>query len=335
MDNKITKRRLHDFLSYEWIVMIVVAVVGILVWSLIFTMTSVRLTIGQDFLFFYDESVEVSSISDFYLLFDKEDDNTRTVFSYDLMKMRHEELLESNNVLKDRLSVQEGDVIITDCAESESQEETTKSVRAKSLVDSFAVYDFDKLKSDAEEYLAGLLKDQFLDADGKAISGVDVADYNNLDQTKIETLFRQRMRKDNRYRSESQKQEGIKLEQQRIKDLCGEIIKFRYLLSQGDEYFFMYKRYEQMLENGVSDDVKDYIEQAKDTVDKRYGLRVEALSGGKESPTKYFKMKEAEDSKDVVVMVFNFKSYQPHLQFETIAFINAIVDGCSNLYNNL
>ena len=82
-------------------------------------------------------------------------------------------------------------------------------------------------------------------------------------------------------------------------------------------------------------DIKNYIEQNKDNENKRYGLRVEALSGGKESPTKYFKMKDAEDAKDVVIMVFNFKTYQPHLQFETIAFINAIVDGCSNLYNNL
>lgn len=336
MDNKITRRRLYNFLSYEWIVMIVVAVACILAWNLIFTMTSVKLTIGQDFKFYYDETIDSDSSGNLYTLFENEEDPKRTVFSYDLLKIGHEALHKEYNVLKDRMSVQEGDILITDCTEPDD-DATDKSVRAKTIIDTYPTYDYISLKEDAEEYLAQFLKDEFLDQDGKVKSGVDVVDFNNLDGAKIEAVFRARMRKDNRYRSESQILEGIKLEKGRIQDLCKEVKRYRHLLNQGDEYFFMYKRYEQTIQNGVSDSAKDKIEQGKDLVPKPYGLRVQALNGGegKETPSKYFKKIGAVDAKDVVILVFDLKQYQPHLQFEAIAFINAIVRNCSNLYDGI
>ncbi len=315
MDNKITKRRLHDFLAYEWIAIIAVIIAGIIAWNLIFTMTGVRLTVGQDFKFFYDETIESSSSNDVYELFERKDASGKTVFSYDILKFGHEALLSEYNVLRDRLTVQEGDVIITDASEPSEEGGT---VRAEAIVDNYPVCDFESLKDDAEKYLAQFLKDNYLEQDGNVKVGVDVTDFSNFDASKIEAVFRQRMKKDNRYRTESQKQEGIKLEKERISDLCREVKKFRYLLEQGDEYFFKYKRYDQ-------------------TVDKRYGLKVESLSGGaeKDSPSKYFKKKGATDAKDVVILVFDLIEHQPHLQFEAIAFINAIVYGCSNLYDGI
>ncbi|MBQ8426780.1 MAG: hypothetical protein IJX16_03345 [Clostridia bacterium] len=325
MDNRITRRRLYNFLSYEWIVMIVVAVACILAWNLIFTMTSVKLTVGQDFKFFYDETIDSNTSGNIYTLFEKQDDPERTVFSYDLLKIGHETLQEQYNVLKERMSVQEGDIIITDATEPADDAEN-KDVRAKTIIDTYPTYDFISLKEDAEEYLAQFLKDGLTE-------DADVTDFNNLDGSKIEEVFRERMRKDNRYRSEGQKQEGIALEKERIEDLCKEVKRFRHLLNQGDEYFFMYKRYDQIIteENKETLNADEYRKKGV----RPYGLKVEALSGGegKDSPSKYFKKIGADDAKDVVILVFDLKKYQPHLQFEAIAFINAVVSGCSNLYD--
>lgn len=327
MDNKITKRRLSDFLSYEWIIMIVVAVACIIVWELVFTMTSVRVSVGQDFKFYYDQTVYSGSSNKMYSLFVDEEDPERTIFSYDVFKVSHEALVAEYNVLNDRLSVQEGDILITDCVEPEKDAED-KSVRAKTIIDSKDVYDFQSLLEDAETYLSQFLKD------GLNKDSVDVADFDNHDGQKIENLFRERMKKDNRFRSEEQKITGIKLEKERISDLCDEVKKFRVLLSQGDEYFYMYSRYEQLLERGVDEKSKEYYEYNRDKEDKRYGLRVENLTGGTD-PSEYFKLNESDTAKDVVVLVFDFLEYQPHLQFEAIAFINAIVGECSNLYDGI
>lgn len=331
MDNKITRRRLYDFLSYEWILMIVIVLVSIIAWEIIFTMTRVTLTTGQDFLFFYDEGIATSNAGQTYTLFNRQDKDGRTVFSYDVLKIGHEELLEEYNVLQDRMSIQEGDVIITHCSEPEQNDETQR-VRAKTIIDTYKTYDYVSLKEDAEAYLASLLKD------GLSASTHDVADYNNLDQAKIEKLFRDRMKGDNRYRSESQKQEGIALEKERIADLCFEVKRFRILLEQGDEYFMMYTRYDQVISLGVDDGMKEQYDKDSYRLkgERPYGLKVEALSGDDKQPvSKYFRKDDADNAKDIVILVFDLKEYQPHLQFEAIAFINAIVENCSNLYDGI
>lgn len=335
MDNKITRRRLHNFLAYEWIVMLVVVVVGILAWELIFTMTRIMPTTGQDFLFFYDQTIDSASSGQVYALLEHKDKPERTIFSYDLLKISHEVLSEEYNVLEDRLTIQEGDLIITDMKAPE-QDAEDQSVRAKSIIDTFLTYDYISLKDDAEEYLSKLLKYHLVDDYEKGL--VDVTNYDLLDESKIEELFRDRMSGDNRYRSESEISQGIELEKERIQDLCLEVKKFRYLLEQGDEYFMMYRRYDQAYEQGVKDEIKEVYEKDEYRLKgvRPYGLKLEKLTGGTEKnpASRYFRMKGADNAKDVVILVFDLKEYQPHLQFESIAFINAIVDNCSDLYED-
>ncbi len=49
MDNKITKKRLGDLCSYDWILFIAAIAAAILVWELLYAFTSVKLTTGQRF----------------------------------------------------------------------------------------------------------------------------------------------------------------------------------------------------------------------------------------------------------------------------------------------
>ena len=63
MNNKISKRRLSNFLAYEWILMIVVALAAIVVWELIFSFSSVRLKSS-----FFVSSSKVHQRSNFSLI---------------------------------------------------------------------------------------------------------------------------------------------------------------------------------------------------------------------------------------------------------------------------
>ena len=57
MDNKITKNRLQSFLSYEWIKVIIFALVFIVAWEFVYAIISVKPTVGQDFKFYFDQDL--------------------------------------------------------------------------------------------------------------------------------------------------------------------------------------------------------------------------------------------------------------------------------------
>jgi hypothetical protein len=58
---------------------------------------------------------------------------------------------------------------------------------------------------------------------------------------------------------------------------------------------------------------------------------MEALSGGEYTPQQIAKIETATEAKNVVLMAFNYLTYQPYMQFECVFFINSVVRACSNL----
>lgn len=353
MDNKITKRRLSDFLAYEWILMIIIAVLAIVVWEFVYTVGSVRLTTGQQFKFYYDQTISSSGMGKLYSLMKSDNGNDEDdVFSYDVLSLDSESLTSQYNVLSVRLSVQEGDIVITDCKEPADDAED-KSIRAKTIIDGMYGYSYNQMLKDAKIYLRdNFLKDSLKTTDDYAANpdaDLDAATlYQNLDEAKIESRFRARMRKDNRFRSEQQKVEGVKLEKARIEKLCKEVKDFEKLLgfeSTRPDLFFKYTKYEQTMNSVEKQEDKDAYQRLvdKEVAEGRgnniYGLKIENLNKDalgapfdkKTNPTEYFKYMGADNAKDVVVLAFNFWSYQYDLQFETISFINAIVRDCSTI----
>ncbi len=336
MDNKLTKRRLSDFLAYEWIVMIIVSIVAIVVWEFVYTVSAVRLSVGQHFKFYYDQTLDSDGSSSFYQMIIKSD-----VLSYDVLDFDCETLTQDNGqVLSARLSIKEGDVIFTDCIDytkkDGADENTTKQIRLKTLVDNHYGYAFTELLNDANEYLKSFVDNP------SAITGL--VDFENLSKEKIESTFRQRMKKDNRFRTEKDILDGIELEKGRLEKLCEEVKAFSYLLSLSSEYpelFYNYTRFEQSFDLETDAKYKSQYETAlnKEREERNnvpYALCLSALKGGqnKNDPSKYFKVYGNETAEDVVLMVFNFHDEQPHLQYEAIGFINQIVRDCSTLLDN-
>ncbi len=322
MENKITKKRLSDFLSYEWIVMIIIAVVAILGWELIYKVSSVQLTTGQSFKYYYDQSI--SSVSNNTLVNGLLEHNT---FSYDVIKLNTEMLDAENNVLLSRLSIKDGDVIFTDIkgigkTETYEGKEYPVSVRAKAYVDSFdyPMYALDDMLEDAKTYL----KNNFI-KDGQEI------DIDNIDDAKVEKVFRRRMKGDNRYRKEELIQKGIKDEKARIVKLCQNVMYFEDFINN-PEYqgaLFKYTRFEQSYNRSANEKTKnEYLEVMKTQQEKIYAIDIGVLDelGNGLDATKIVQLKNPEDkddklSKNVVLMVFDFKKDQPHLQYESLSFV--------------
>lgn len=337
MDNKITKQRLSNFLSYEWIVMIIIAVVAMVFWELVYTIGSVRLTPGQEFKFYYDYSVDASGSTALYNLLDKDG-----VLSYDVIELKYENVDKNySEVLSARLSIHEGDIIVTDyidySKEDGAKDDTEKTIRLKQLVDSFYGYSYNELYADAVKYLEGFLPD------GVSFNGE--ISFSKLDKQKIEDSFRERMKKDNRFRKEEQILAGIKLEESRLEKLCNEVVDFAKLLSLSEEYpelFYNYTKYEQSYQQETDQKIKEQyaramqfeIENGRGNVP--YALCVSALKGGqgKSDPSVYFKRVGKENAESIAIMVFDFHKEQPNLQYETISAINTIVRECSTLLDN-
>ena len=342
MDNKITKKRLSDFLAYEWIIMIIVAVVAMVAWEFAYTIGSVKLTVGQEFKYYYDQNVYGAGERKLYnLMIDKK------VFSYDVLSYTSEGLSSDFNVLSTRLSVQEGDVIVTDSKEAE-EESLDKVVRAKLIVDNLYGYSYQKMLKDAKTYL----RDNFLldslktttDYTENSDADLDLASsYANLDGNKIEAHFKKRMKKDNRFRTQKQIEDGVELEKQRIEKLCFEVAQFEKLLlaeANHPDLFFRYTKYKQALALSTDDKEKEkYEEFVKNQQEQIYGLNVSALKDynpsvgeTKTNPTEYFSLIGSDGKADhLVIMAFDFWKYQYDLEFESISFINTIVRQCSDI----
>ncbi len=322
-------------MAYEWVAMIVFLVVGIIVFELVFAVCGVRLTTGQNFKYYYDlridNSLEPALID---VLFTE-----NKTFSYDVMLINGEIVEEESNSLSSRLKVQEGDVIITDTI----YDEESKEIRANSLIDfvaeTTAVYNFNDLLKDGRRYLSEFLKDEFLGLD-ESEKLLKTTDKNNLSTDKIDQAFLKRMKKDNRFRTDEQKQTGKEYERERIFKLVSELNDFEYLLEYGKTHdiFYNYTRFTQTSELAYREEdrarYKELVEAEKKAGRENapYGLKVSGLSNGKHSPQELFRLAGSTDASNVVVMVFNFTEYQRELQFETVSFINSIVRSCSNIY---
>ena len=331
MDNKITKKRISNLISYDWIFIIVLCLIVVLVAEFLYAFLSVKLSPGQKFRWFYDDGISEEGDYDVMVLLTKDE-----TLSYDVINAYSESNLSEANMLEARVAIQEVDVFITHCRETGDG-----LVPIKTVVDNQnnSMYTFEKLLSDAENYLSGFLKDEFSSL-GESEKKIKIQEEENLSVEKIHSHFDLRMAKDNRFRTASEKANGRIQEEKRIFDLVKEVNDFRYLLEVGDErqLFYRYTRYSQLADYSTQNkDVYEKIVQMEVDAGRGnaiYGLRVENLKGvGKDDPSKYFKIVGEDTSKDVIISVFDFLEYQQDLQFECISFINTFVRACSDVYD--
>ncbi len=347
MDNRITKSRLSNFLAYEWIAIIALCVGAVILFEMIFSVSAVRLTVGQEFKFFYDYNIVYSDnyynlMTELQIQEDMGYSNGKT-FSYEIQKIDVENLMSDNDVFQYRIAIQEGDIFITDDAvrNKKTNDVEYEYTQAKTRIDNFREFmSYDKMLVDAKAYLSGLLKD-----------GETAITADNLDSAKIKNGFEKRLGGDNRFRSKEQIEQGLALETERVQRLCKEVSDFEKLLNLGNEYFFTYTKYTQSksVAEKQGQNVAEYdrliqIEKDANRENAKYGLRIDKINQikvnneGKVDASKYFSRtdlvgqeNETDLTKDIVILLMDYLSYQPELQFESITVVNNIVRSISTV----
>ncbi|MCQ2387129.1 MAG: hypothetical protein MJ066_01610 [Clostridia bacterium] len=322
MDSKITKKRLSEFLSYEWIFIIIIALAFSCVWGIVFSVSSLKLTVGQEFKYYYDENLDVDGSLSLTGIADKN-------FSYDIRKVSYETLRKNYNVLTRRLAVYDGDVIFTDTVNDE------KNVsRAKTLIDDteYKIMDYDTLNLKAKKYLSSFLSDEFNEYSEEEKYNL-AFDFENLDKDKINANFNKRTNK-RIYKNDIRANKISYLDElQRIKTLCKEVEKFQTVIEYGKEngWFFYHKRFETLIESA-----NEYREMYENEQEKNYGFNVGKISDSESryDISQFVKLEGTTSAENVVLLVFDFSDKQEDLQYESISFINGIVEKCSSLFKD-
>lgn len=303
MDNRITKKRLYDFLSYEWIAALVAIVAVIFLFELIFTTAGVRLMKGQSFHYYFDETVYSESDSGFYdtLISAK-------TFSFDVKEVGAEILLAESNVLYARVANDEACAIFTDSG--------GEYVRAKMMIDSYSMFtlgdesDTDGLLYKSIEYLKQFTK-----------KGGDPLNYDDMDQSLIASNFELRTTA-RIYRNDlNAGLISVEDEYARIKKLCEDVAYFKKVIeydaqrTDGVSIFYSYKLGEQIVDAG-GEKPGGYDER----VAKNYGINMSALGV---TAKDVFKVKEGEG--DVILLAFNRQKVAPDLCYETVSFLDTVI----------
>lgn len=330
MDARITKSRLSRVLSYDWFKILILVVAIAFFWSLLFTMGAPRASVGQTFdLFVYSD---FSGKSEGEVLNEASENGA---FSYDVLKFGTRSLSKDyyNTVLSAVITTYEGDIMIT----SDFQDAIDKNEsRARAFVDSYGniVYDIPSLVADAKNYCVSNGMVAAVSPDGDEEAGYI------LDEAAVERVFRARMKNDPRFRTEEKKREGIKKEIARVKKVWNDAINVENLITAHPEALWNYERFDQTANAETDEKRKSEYEKLKEDGGgvKVYGINLGALTGGEKEITSLYSKATYNEKNEIVstsadgiiVLAFNYKSQQPHLQYETLGFINYILKTYSN-----
>lgn len=326
MDARITKSRITRVLSYDWIKMIAMVVAVVLVWSLLWTMFSPRASVGQTFdLFVYSDFAGKGAGE---ALSEAKEGGA---FSYDVLKFGSRELLSDyySTIMSAVTPSGEGDVMITsDFPEAVEKNES----KARTFIDGYGniVYSYDALIADAKNYCTS---NDFVISNGEG--------GYSLNSAAIEVYFRKRMKDDPRFRTEEKILAGLENEKARIKKVWNDAVSVEYVLTSHPELIWEYDRYEQTVNAQPEGDKKQEYEDMKNEYGggvKKYGVNLGKLSGGEKQITDlYSKVVYDDEGKivsstadGIIMFVFNFKSMQPDLQYESLGFVKYIISAYSN-----
>lgn len=226
MDARITKERLSNLLSYDWLKMIGAVLAAVLVLSVLFTSLATRPTLAQTFeVFGY---TDLSYGSDYAGLGDKLQE--KKTFSYEILTVTVESFGNStygSTMYAARRMAGQGDMMfLSDYEvygenEETGEEELVAASALKTYIEAYSesVLDTQKFLADAESYL-----DAFFGGEWQT---------GELDEEAAARAFRERNSDDKRFRTEASKLTGIEQEKQRLLKLRDDLLTVNDALARG------------------------------------------------------------------------------------------------------
>ena len=330
MDAKITKIRISRMLSYDWLKIVIASVVAIIVWTLVFTMSATRITPAQQFTVFNYVGNTSFSLTNFNALYNKAFE--QKVFSYEVLELTQNDLAANKDyagtLMQARTAVEEGDVMFVadidnpDTAKKDENGEIIGYERTylESLLWGYRGY-FYELNPEKEHsffYKMEAYLNSFY------TEGWEKED--SLDQNKVKAEFRNRVKKDKRFKTEEQLLQGEK-------DDIARIESYRDALAQ----FYAW------LEEGVVSFTTTTLSDGEFTVEGMYSINIcptEKTAGLKKYVAYYQEEVEPANpetgeegkthyvatAKDMNVAFFRFDGVEEGFQYESLVFVNYVIE---------
>ncbi len=331
MDAKITKTRISRMLSYDWLKIVIASVVAIVVWSLVFTMSATRITPAQQFTVFnYVGNVGFMGTELNKLYGKAYKDN---VFSYEVLELTQEDLATNKDyagtLMQARTAVEEGDVIFVadidnpDTAKRDDKGEIIGYERTyiESLIWGYRAYfyELDPEKEGSFFYKMEAYLDEFY------TSGWE--NEESLNQDKVKSEFRKRVKKDKRFKTEAQLLQGEK-------DDIARIEKYRDALEQ----FYAW------LDEGIISFTTTTLSDGETTLEGIFTINLcpdESKTGELKKYVAYNEIviedanKETgeagkthyvQTAKNMNVGFFNYRGVEEGFQYESLLFVNYVIE---------
>ncbi len=297
MDARITKQRLANMLSYDWLKIVGAIALAAVFFCLFFVMIATRATDGQTFYVYAYDGLNAGR--DFGLLENNLLD--KKVFGYDILNTGSESFKSSglygNSVFTARRSAGEGRVMFVS-----DVRETDENGKEKSTLLSFMDYAGDERERfgiflDPEQFLADC-KTYLAAFFGETLSGEEP------DAGKVRETFMARNGSDKRFRSSAKKEAGIAEEAKRLKKLK-------------EDYF--------AVAQAVGDKLT-YVTCTTEIKTHTVGFSMNALNL---TPLVYYTVEEegmtVQSNKDVALCIFDNGTREGDLKYETVNFLAYLV----------
>lgn len=243
MDAKITKKRLGLLLSYDWIKIAAICAAAVMLWLVLLTSLATRATKGQCFDIYTYIGVRLSTneLGSLDTLQEKNalSNDVLDLTSYTLTEDGYEDM-----ILSVRFQTGEGDImLIADTADTvDGSGNVTRYGGLRDYLSGYMScsaclntdltgyedqngYVYTNYFADCEEYLNG-----FFFTDGQP-------DYEKgtLDKEIAEARFRERIKKDKRYKKEAQKAAAVQGEFERLENLRSSYVRLKGWVTGDDE----------------------------------------------------------------------------------------------------
>ncbi len=310
MDARITKKRLRDRLPYDWFKIVAVTLISVLVWSTVYAVSAVDLSLGEKFTFMVAaDGYDKDNVAAF----------TQTLqggFSYGVQSVSYEVLNPTDPYDATELTalMTEGSPDLVVFTDQPSVDENGNyiimengSVYAsffRSFVDLHIVASYIDAVNWAKDYLA------------KFYENGNIGEGRTLKMDVVEEYFRKTHKRDNRFRKEKQIVNGIMLEGQRLEKYADATLALEKLYTEHPEIFVWYGRYVQdaaieALENKDNPAYQRKPEQAP-WEPRPYGIDLSYFPNASE----LCRGKDGKSTKGCVLTVLNCDLYYYETYFE-------------------
>lgn len=328
MDIKITGKRFKNLLSYEWVKMIALIVAGVVVWSLLFTTLGTRITVGENFTFFTYEGVyTVGSENKNETLLNEA--KNKGYFSYDVLETNSSSIVSGGQytatyMLSLKMTTQDGDVMIISDGRAVTEKEEGESVSdLGTIINSGYLCDIQTLLTKARDYC---VYDHLFITENE--DGTYTVNEDVIRKYFLEVRVKSAKNYKKTYRTAEQKENGAKLEINRIKKLYENYLYVSKAIAKAksnDSDFLWYG--EIYTYDSKGNVIKEKTEVRPFGIDL-YKLNTPFIESGIPdiANTWYTYADGKTTAEGLVACVFDFTSYQPDLQYETLGFLRYLIE---------